>query len=629
MKCWLPVVALVLSATLGAQRETSAGVSRAERASALFESASRRIASGTHEQRQFALTELQDAARLDPGRADIALRLGTLCLEADLLKVAREVAQRLTARDSGCAGAWLLDGQVWRRYWLATVDENARDRAIVGLGRSARLAPGERTAWALLAPLLTDADELEAAYHVAVFAARAAPTDPEAEVQMAAAAERVGDLETADRLFRSGLPRLPFNLRERYDDIAPLLPSDLAEQFATLEPAARKRFIERFWADNDPDPVSVENEARLEYWARVTQAISLYGTSRADEWDARAQYYVRFGRPGYEELNPIGTPSSFHTADCLAWTYPDLGLRVWMASQSAFHGFPGRLSTGALWARAWPESLTRHGELYAINGGWAVFHRLPPGVTALDARLALARFQSERGISVFAQAEAAGGPDDQLTVEWVVLDSTDTPVTRDRRSMSPSACSADEARAASFTATLPPGHYSIGVRVSDTLGRRGTVRRRIVAPPTSGQLALSDLVVTCSSPAQSVVAGSGVRLEPETGLFPGAGEQLNAYFEIYHLAQSASGDSKFEYDCTVRPAVRDRRGWLSRMLTPREAPQPIEMSRMETTRGSLRRQFLSVPVGSLPTGSYQLAVVVRDIENGAIAQAVTSFERRR
>jgi len=315
MKFWLPILALVLGATLGEPRQARGGMTREERASALVASAMRRLAKGTHEQRQFAITELQDAAKLDPGRSDIALALGEIYLEADLLGRARDVARQLTMRDTSNAAGWLLAGQAWRHDWLETIDELARDRAIVSLARSARLAPREPKAWSLLAPLLTDANELDAAYSVAVCGARAAPTDAQAQVQLAAAAQRIGDLASAERLFDLGVPRLPARLRERYEDIAPLLPPWSAEAFRALAAPERERYVERFWAENDPDPVSLQNEARLEYWARVTQAASLYGTAQPGEWDMRAQYYVRFGRPAFEEINPIMKPESLHQGD--------------------------------------------------------------------------------------------------------------------------------------------------------------------------------------------------------------------------------------------------------------------------------------------------------------------------
>ena len=628
MRFWLPVLVLAMSGTLAAPRGAGSA-SRAERAAALFASASRRLAIGTHEQRQFALIELQDAARLDPTRTDIGLALCRVYLEADFLTLARRLARRTTVRDSGNAAAWLLEGQVWRRYWLATIDATARDRAIVCLERSGRLAPNDPKAWALLAPLLVDANELEAAYAVAARAARAAPADAQAQVQLAAAAERLGDLATAERLFHAGIAGLPADLRERYDDVGPLLPPRPMEQYASLDPQERQGYVERFWAEADPDPVSVENEAQLEYWARVTQAVSLYGTSMPGQWDARAQYYVRYGPPAVEEINPITKPDDVRDGDWLAWTYPDFGLRVWMGSPSTFNGFMQPISSRAMLARAAPESLARHDELCALYQGWAVLHRLPPGIEPLETRLALAQFRSGDRPSLLAQAEAPGGPGDSLTVAWVVLDGMSTPVARDQRPMGASACRPVDARAGSYARVLSPGRYAVGVQVSDAFGRRGIIRRNLVATRAPDRLALSDLVVTCGAPAQSVTPGSGVRLEPETGLFPVAGEQVYAYLEIYHLAQSPRGDAQFEYNCSVRPVRRDARGWLSRLFAAREAPPRMQVSRIETTRGAMRRQFLSLPVSSLPGGTYELSVLVRDVANGDTASAVATFERQR
>ncbi len=53
------------------------------------------------------------------------------------------------------------------------------------------------------------------------------------------------------------------------------------------------------------------------------------------------------------------------------------------------------------------------------------------------------------------------------------------------------------------------------------------------------------------------------------------------------------------------------------------------MSRTETTQGMLRRQFLSVPVGALPSGSYRLELRVPDESSGEEATSAAAFERKR
>lgn len=57
MRRWFPVLALVVGATLLMSREAGGATPRGQRAEALFADANRRLAIGTHEQRQFARTD--------------------------------------------------------------------------------------------------------------------------------------------------------------------------------------------------------------------------------------------------------------------------------------------------------------------------------------------------------------------------------------------------------------------------------------------------------------------------------------------------------------------------------------------------------------------------------------------
>lgn len=617
---WL-LFALAVSPTL------ASADSRPERARALFDSAQRRLAIGTPAQRQFARTELEDAFRLDRSNHEIALALGRLYLEGDMLQRARDVAQDLLAADSTSSAAHLLMGLVQRRYWLAEADELLRDKAIVSFARGARLAPEQYACWAALVPLLVDANELDLARDASSYALRAAPDRPEALLLVASAAQRAGDIATSDRLFRKAIPLLPADLRERYLDISPLLPPWVVEEFNALDPAAKAGYTERFWRRSDPDPVSEENEAKLEFFARVTQASMLYGLSRPGEWDIRAQYYARFGPPAFIERNRIGIHGSPRYGDWLTWTYPELGMRLWIGGTNGFMGYSAEISTWAMFAQPFEDSLAHRRELDGLQGGWAVFRRLPAGMDLLEVSIATANFESDAGPQLLAQAEAAGGPESRIAVEWAVLDGEYDPVLRQEASMAPSACSPGDARSASLASHLLPGRYRVGMHATDESGRRGVAMRDVVVQARTPDLALSDLVVTCSPPEISVVPGGGVRLEPETGLVPAGGEYLNAYFEIYRLTPGPEGESEFEYHCVVRAANRDTRGWLSRMLTPREAPQSIEMSRRETTHGRLRRQFVSVPVGALPAGHYEMEIRVRDLHSGAESVAVAPFDR--
>jgi hypothetical protein len=195
-------------------------------------------------------------------------------------------------------------------------------------------------------------------------------------------------------------------------------------------------------------------------------------------------------------------------------------------------------------------------------------------------------------------------------------------VARAQRRLAPSACDPLDDAVADFAADLPPGSYSVGLAVSDAQGRRGTSRMPVVIDRPAAGLALSDLVITCGLPI--VAADAPVRLEPNPARRVN-GDALTAYFEIYHLQQDARGESRFEYEYLVRALSSDHRPWIQRLLSPRSLPAPVEASREETNAGSLRRQFVSVPMSQLPAGRYRLEVHVRDLASGAEVTRTVEF----
>src|SRR5262249_29841852 len=143
--------------------------------------------------------------------------------------------------------------------------------------------------------------------------------------------------------------------RERFEDIAPVASAQDTFKLHRLSLADQKKFIEGFWRENDPDLASPENEAKLEYWARVSQAYFLYFDNRRREWDERGAGYVRYGPPSRIVYNPhpefveeveirenkprdwfrrgnatqvlFGTGPAY-PANAQMWLYPELGMSV-------------------------------------------------------------------------------------------------------------------------------------------------------------------------------------------------------------------------------------------------------------------------------------------------------------
>jgi hypothetical protein len=164
---------------------------------------------------------------------------------------------------------------------------------------------------------------------------------------------------------------------------------------------------------------------------------------------------------------------------------------------------------------------------------------------------------------------------------------------------------------------------SLSVRGRDHA--RGVHRRFVELADSPARLALSDLLISCGTP---MPAGAGVvRPEPNPSRRVPLSDPVTAYFEIYNLRPGAEGRSRFEYVYSVESAEKDERIWIQRMIAPRQKPDPISVSRAETHAGTLRRQFLTVPLGVLPPGRYRLLVRVRDAVTGAAAATEAEFER--
>ena len=608
----------------------------ARRAAALYVHADSMLARNTIDTRRTALRELEQVTLLDSGNPEYELALARAYYVCGFYKQARLRFERVIRLAPAEAGGRYGLGQVWRRDWLKYLERNSLDRAVENLSWSARLRPGAADAWLLLAPLLIEQGDDRAAAAAAARALEADPGRPEALLATAYTMYRLGEVGRADSAFATAIPRLRKSVRDRFDDIAPVASPEDTAALRRLPPAGQAEFLRRFWKQNDPDPVTPENEAQLEYWSRVSQAYFLFYNPKRRDWDERGEVYVRYGPPESAEYNPVGakivnasggaslqSPANVfmfgtgpaYPANVQRWTYSELGMEVILQDRllSEYYLLPVTEDYDPDPLPS-PDSLARRGGAMAMPSGRAVFHTLPPGVQPLPIEAAIARFEGEARPRLIAQVEASAGPADSVWAEWVVLDSTRHEVARARRALSPSACDPAGRRVADFAAELPPGDYVVGLSVRDGRGGRGVFRDAATLIAPASALALSDVVLSCGAPDVSAGAtGVVIRPEPNPGARVAGDRPLTAYFEIYHLGSDTAGRSRFEYVYTVRAATRDKRIWIQRLLAPRPQVQEFSASGSEENFGPLRRQFVSVPVQSLPLGRYKLEIRVRDL----------------
>jgi hypothetical protein len=134
---------------------------------------------------------------------------------------------------------------------------------------------------------------------------------------------------------------------------------------------------------------------------------------------------------------------------------------------------------------------------------------------------------------------------------------------------------------------------------------------------------MSDVVLACA-PSRVADHQGPVLVSPNLRARVADKQDLYAYFEVYHLRQDARGENRFEYEYTVRILGKDASKPNAHVA--HGAPQLSFRSSQEGV-GPLRRQFITVPTGSLPAGRYRLTIAVRDQLAGTTTEQSTEFVR--
>ncbi len=638
------IAALAILVTIAAGPAGAATSTQAQ-AEALYQRALRMMERRNIEGRQAAIADLEQATLLDPRQANYQLTLARAYYQSGFLKNARQRFERVVSMMPNDAEGRYGLGQVWRRDWLKYLEPTSLARAIDHFAACCRLRPDHTDGWILMVPLLVEQKDERGAYSAAQRAFAADARRAEALLAVAYTAYRNGQVDRADSAFTAAIPRLPRTVRERFDDIAPVATERDTFELNHLPDSEQGEFKRRFWKDLDPDLATRVNEALLEYRSRVAHAYFLFYNPKLKEWDERGEVYVRYGAPERTVYNPVGqnlnytrvssgrtTNASMFPANVLVWEYPALGMAISMQDRTLneYYMLPTSMDRDND-PLPDPDSLAMRTDQLTARSGRGVFPMLPPGIVPMPVHGTIARFQNESTPQMLAQIEARGTPADSQWVEWAVLDSAAQEVARGGRNLSPSACDPGERRVADVTASLPPGRYTVGMTVSDRRGRRGVHREEIEILAGRGSLALSDVLVSCGAPYVGA-GGAGsvaVRPEPNPSATVRPGEPLTAYFEIYHLREGEDGLARFEYVYSVKSAEKDPRIWIQRAFNPRRNPDPISATRSEEQLGALRRQFVSVPVQSLPPGKYRLEVTVRDLVAATEAKTTALFVKVR
>ena len=616
-------LALVLLLCLGAapSESPSSRLTPARRAQLLHRWAVEAIDQGTPESRALAVRHLAAAIALEPENSDHWLLLGRVRVIGEYDRASRDCFRRALTLDPHSLTAALDLAAAWKREWMRTLDTLALRNALGVLDTTAALHPFASEPWLRLVPLRYEVKDYGGAARAAAQAMARRPRRPEATLAGAYVAFHEGEIERADSLFRSAIPRLDPALTALFQD-----PS------RTLGSAGPPHG----WKGLDPDPTTPENELELEYWSRLAHAFLLFYDPDRTGTDARFQFYVQYGAPRTTAQNPIGAPLYFRTfasssapsqgsisdvggnpgripvdfpTPVQVWQYPELGMRLVLQDRSLHGRFQPQANMDVDPAARPDPTLLKGADLLSFGDGVAVFHRLPPREQRIKTHGIIARFAGERSPRLMAQVEVAGSPADSLLARWVVTDRSGRPITRGAQVLALDACDPAERRTSQFTADIPPGDYQVTVSVRGAAGRRGMFQAPAEVEPVGPGLGLSDLVLACGDPSL-LVGGGSARFDANVdGSFRGS-RSIAGYLEIYRLALGKDGLAHFGYLCNVRRAiVVEKRG---RARAHEERAVLVSTARDERHVGTMRRQFVVVPVQALPPGRYELEVVVTD-----------------
>lgn len=306
----------------------------------LFHIARLYAADGTIRGRARARTLLEAAIRADPRNAQYRAELGILMRRQRYVRASTKALVEAVALDSTLARAWAVLGLNLQEEYLDRIEGAAlRDSAIACYERALRLDEDDVDSRYRLAFLYmhrrdyTEARELVAPYTYG----RDCPV--RFGLLWIAIQFRTGQFDAAQSLLDDLLDCMPWEERESWIGLKPLMHPDSMSSYTTLTDAQRDSACVGFWWARDPTPTTLANERLIEHISRAVESNTFFAVEllgREGRASDRGEVYLRYGPPsemnrtlygrGWEWRYPSGDPDdpttfvfvdSYHNGDYL------------------------------------------------------------------------------------------------------------------------------------------------------------------------------------------------------------------------------------------------------------------------------------------------------------------------
>jgi GWxTD domain-containing protein len=473
------------------------------------------------------------------------------------------------------------------------------------------------------------------------------------------AAWRLGRAPEAERHFTDALARAPAATRDEWLDLGRILRVGDSVRVAGLPPGERAATMEAFWEAADPVLDTPENEARLEYLARIAWADLRFTDpdTRQMGWRTdRGLVAIRYGEPPV--VASFAPQLETETRDALTrvitvWFYPRTETEFVFSSPPAFNLalFAGNYRDHAAERRdAGPFLLDNLPVAMAVDSLPVQVGRLrgsAPGRwqlvvgAALDGAALLGGAEVDAGSAVLTVR--AGAPS-QLRVrarDTVPFASAGPPVRRQ------------------WSDTVSGDALRLRVEARDPAVNARMARAQVELPPlpafrapaaagadSAATLAISDLLLV-DRPAASASgaagwrgwADAGVRLRGDLALPPR--DTVAVYWEGYGLRPDSTGRVRYDVHLAMRLVEIDRGGGvLGRtlgsladalgMTAEGEDQVGVRFTRTERVDGRDRLpDLVTLGLGEAPAGRYRLTVTLTDRLHGGTVRAERMFAIRR
>ncbi|MDQ8161908.1 MAG: GWxTD domain-containing protein [Gemmatimonadota bacterium] len=457
------------------------------------------------------------------------------------------------------------------------------------------------------------------------------------------AAVRLRALSDAKGAFDAGMTRLPPAERQELLDIGRLLRRGDSVRVAGLPAAAREVTVRAFWENADPLLSTPENEAQLEYFARVAISMLRYDDPEQGVrgWRTdRGLIVIRYGEPPVEVLLPPANDISLRDVTGRVITvfyYPALELPFVFAGAPAMNAaaFAGDFRDVA--------DQRRHDEPFRLDNMASEIR-----VDSMSVQVARFRGRTDREYHVLTAAAARPAAYyQQVELDRGVLAIRAFRGSPDRLRLVDSqqlSIALPATRAVEYQRldTLPAGDHRVRIEVVDPAVHSASARANVplsLPPPRDSGLALSDILlgtpVSANGRHLGTLIDAGIR--PLFGTRIAPRDTFALYLEAYGLHPDNEGAVQIEVAIRVTLLEISRGGaaierWLGNVadavgLTP-EGDQQLAMRFTRTERLARPDRvplLTTIGMGTAPSGRYRLDVLLRDLRGERRVQVSREF----